>query len=444
MKHLALLLSFAVTLSWATASPNIVLIVADDVGYGDLGCYGKPPSPTPHLDRLAASGLLFTDYHSAGAMCSPTRASMLTGMYPQRFGSQFDGALGKVQKGEVGLPLEAVTLAEKLAEAGYATACLGKWHLGYREPFLPHRQGFDVFRGLLSGDGDFHTQVDRLGDKDWWDRGVLVEEDGYTTDLLTHHAVGFIEENQDRPFFLYLPHLAIHFPWQGPNDPPQREVGVNYQKEKFGIIPDEKNVAPHVEAMLRSLDNSVGKIVATLQDNNLTENTLVVFTSDNGGYLDYPPRFQNISSNGIYRGQKTQVYEGGHRVPLIVSWPDKIPAGKSDALVHSNDWMPTFLELSGIGPVASDGVSLVPHFLNGAPIAERTLYWRTRSAWAVRQGPWKLCGIRKGKELYHLGEDPSEENNLAEENPALVEKLEEQWLSWNEEMNRSAAEILSP
>ncbi|MEM1443119.1 MAG: sulfatase-like hydrolase/transferase [Verrucomicrobiota bacterium] len=444
MKHFATWLAFAVTLSWATAAPNIVLIVADDVGYGDLGCYGKSPSPTPHLDELAASGLLFTDYHSAGAMCSPTRASMLTGMYPQRFGSQFDGALGKVQEGEVGLPLKALTIAEKLGEAGYTTACLGKWHLGYRDPFLPHHQGFDVFRGLLSGDGDFHTQVDRLGEKDWWDRGDLVEEKGYTTDLLTDHAVDFIEKNKETPFFLYLPHLAIHFPWQGPEDPPQREVGVDYRKEKFGIIPDEKNVAPHVEAMLRSLDESVGRIVGSLQGKGLLENTLIAFTSDNGGYLDYPPRFENISSNGIYRGQKTQVYEGGHRVPLIISWKGRVAPGTSDALVHSNDWMPTLLELAEVDPIETDGVSLLHHFLKSEPVEERILYWRTRSAWAIRQGPWKLCGIRKAKELYHLGEDPSEENNLAEENPSLVKQLEEQWNTWNEEMNQSAAEILSP
>ncbi|MEM7602988.1 MAG: sulfatase-like hydrolase/transferase, partial [Verrucomicrobiota bacterium] len=203
-------------------------------------------------------------------------------------------------------------------------------------------------------------------------------------------------------------------------------------------------VSPHVEVMLRSLDESVGEIVESLRKNDLLDNTLIVFTSDNGGYLNYPPRFENISSNGIYRGQKTEVYEGGHRVPLIVSWAGKISPGKTDALVHSNDWMPTLLELSGTDFVDTDGVNLMPHLLHNAPIPERTLYWRTRSAWALRQGPWKLCALREQRELYHLETDPSEKSNLAKENPSVVKKLEQDWRAWNQIMEQSAAEFLTP
>lgn len=429
----------------ANAAPNIVMIVADDVGYGDLGCYGSKVNPTPHIDALAANGLRFTDYHSAGAMCSPTRASMLTGFYPQRFGAEFDGALGKRQEKEVGLPVAAVTLAERLKEEGYATGCFGKWHLGYSAPMIPTRQGFDVFRGLLSGDGDHHTRIDRSGNEDWYHDETLSPEAGYTADLLTDHAVDFIEAHRDSPFFLYLPHLAIHFPWQGRGDPPQREPGTNYQDDKWGIIPDPANVAPHIQAMLTALDDSVGRVISTLHENGLEEDTIVIFTSDNGGYLDYGPRFRNISSNGVFRGQKTEVYEGGHRVPLIVSWPGKIEPGISDATTHSNDWMPTLLALAEAEPIAepikTDGVDLLPHLLHGEPVPDRPLFWRTRSAHAVRQGPWKLCVLGKETELYHLDEDPGETTNLAEAKPEKVSGLDALWEAWNEDVNRSAATL---
>lgn len=431
----------AVTLSAEARPPNIVMIVADDVGYGDFGCYGSQLDPTPRIDALAGRSLRFTDYHTAGAMCSPTRASLLTGLYPQRFGPEFDGALGNRGGSNPGLPLEAVTLAELLQEREYATACLGKWHLGYAAPLLPTRQGFDLFRGLLSGDGDHHTQIDRSGNADWYDGEALRPEEGYTADLLTEHALDFIEEKQDVPFFLYLPHLAIHFPWQGRNDPPHRKLGRDYIKEKFGIIPDPSNVSPHVIAMLEAFDDSVGRVVDCLRDLGLEENTLVIVTSDNGGYLHYGSRFQNISSNGVFRGQKTEVYEGGHRVPLIVSWPGRIEPGTSDELVHSNDWLPTLLSLAGAEVPSVDGIDLGPHLFRQASLQERTLFWRTRSGHAARLGPWKLCVTGKETQLYHLEKDPGETTNLANEEPAKVHELASQWSAWNESVNQSAAAL---
>lgn len=197
--------------------PNIVLIMADDLGYGDLGCYGNDVNQTPHIDALAAGGLRFRDFHAAGPMCSPTRAATLTGLYQQRFGREFDTALDS--RDQLGLPHAAITIAELLKPHGYATACFGKWHLGYRPPLLPTNQGFDLFRGLGSGDGDFHTHIDRSGNEDWWHNDQLETVEGYTTDLLTRYSIEFIEAHRDRPFFLYVPHLAIHFPWQGPHDP---------------------------------------------------------------------------------------------------------------------------------------------------------------------------------------------------------------------------------
>ena len=236
----------------------------------------------------------------------------------------FDGALSGRTARDHGLPLQAVTIAEILRPRQYATACFGKWHLGYIPPWLPTGQGFDVFRGLGSGDGDHHTHIDRSGREDWWHNNRIAMEEGYTADLLTRHSIDFIEQNEDAPFFLYLPHLAIHFPWQGPNDPPHRRQGKDYWNDKWGIIPDPENVAPHIKAMVESIDDSVGRIVAALERLQLTERTLVIFTSDNGGYLTYGSKYQNISSNGPLRNQKGSVYEGGHRVPAIFHWPGQI------------------------------------------------------------------------------------------------------------------------
>jgi len=390
----------------AASPPNFVLIVADDLGWGDLGCYGSDVHATPAIDALAAKGLRFTDFHSAGAMCSPTRASILTGQYPQRFGPLFDGALSGTKQRHLGLPLEAVTLAEVLREAGYATGCFGKY-------------------------GDFHTRVDRSGHRDWWDGEKPVIEEGYTTSLLTDHAVTFIETHRERPFFLYLPHLAIHFPWQGPDDPAQRTPGKSWHDDKWGIIPDPGNVSPHVKAMVESLDESVGRIVSILRELGLEENTLVIFTSDNGGYLTYGKNFRNISHNGPWRGQKTEVYEGGHRVPLVVSWPGRIAPGRSDTLVHSNDIFPTLASLAGASWEADavDGIDLGPHLFHRHPVEERALSWRTRSHYAFRSGPWKLIVPRSGggTQLYHLGNDPGEQVNLAGNREPVVRELLEQW-----------------
>ncbi len=423
--------------------PNLVLIVADDLGWGDLGCYGSEINETPHLDALAAGGLRFTDFHSGGAMCSPTRASILTGRYPQAFGEIFDGALSGTTQRELGLPLGSVTIAEVLREQGYATGCFGKWHLGYEPDLFPTRQGFDVFRGLASGDGDYHTHIDRSGNPDWWSDEELAPEEGYTTELLTRHALTFIEANRDRPFFLYLPHLAIHFPWQGPDDPAQREAGKSWHEDKWGIIPDPENVAPHVKAMIASLDASVGKIVAALRDHGLEKNTLVVFTSDNGGYLTYGKKFRNISSNGPWRGQKTEVYEGGHRVPTLFSWPGRIEAGVTNDLAHTNDFFPTFARLAGadFDALPLDGIDLSLLLFEGTALPDRPLFWRTRTHAAMREGPWKLVATRNRKkaELFHLGDNPGETTDLSTENPDRLQTMQTAWDQWNREMNQTAA-----
>lgn len=422
------------------ARPNIVFIMADDLGYGDLGCYGNQENKTPNIDALAANGLRFTDFHSSGPMCTPTRVATLTGLYQQRFGSKFDGAISGVRDYDSGLPLEALTIAEALQKEGYTTGCFGKWHLGYKPPYFPLNQGFDTFRGLGSGDGDFFSHIDRSGREDWWLNDEKVPEEGYTTELITRHSVAFIKRHRDSPFFLYVPHLAIHFPWQGPDDPPHRKKGINYADDKWGVIPDRSNVAPHVRSMIEALDESVGQIVETINALGLAENTLIVFTSDNGGYLSYAGGFERISSNGPLRAQKGSIYEGGHRVPTIVNWPGRIRPGMTSETGHSIDWFPTFAQLAGATTenLSLDGIDLSPLLFDGSPLPKRKLFWRKNDAWAIREGPWKLCFERNQMGLYHLDNDIGETVDLSDSMPERVAALRRAWIEWEASVNESA------
>lgn len=261
-------------------------------------------------------------------------------------------------------------------------------------------------------------------------------ERGYTTDLLTQHSVAFMKKNRERPFFLYVPHLAIHFPWQGPSDPPHRVRGKDYKSDKWGIIPDRSNVKPHVKAMVEAIDRSTGQILDALNALELTDTTLVLFTSDNGGYLNYGGQFQNISSNGPLRGQKGTLYEGGHRVPLIAWLPGVVKKQVCNATAHSNDLMPTIAHFAGVESsiVKSDGIDLSGLLRGDATIPPRTLYWRAGGEWAIREGAWKLVSEQQGLELFHLDNDLSEQKDLSHQHPELVARLREQWNAWNREM----------
>ena len=423
--------------------PNIVLILIDDLGYGDLGCYGNTTNRTPNIDLLADEGIRFTDFHSNGPMCTPTRAALLTGMYQNRLGEKFDGPLsGKTQYDE-GMPLEVVTMAEMLKKAGYSTGMFGKWHLGYKQPFLPANQGFDEFVGLAAGDGDHHSHIDRWGREDWWHNSSPAMEKGYSVDLITNHSKSFIKNHKNEPFFLYMAHLAIHFPWQGPDDPPHRKKGVSYENDKWGIIPDRENVHPHVKAMVEAVDQSVGEIMNTLRELNLDDNTLVILTSDNGGYIHYNHKFKNISSNGPLRGQKAEVYEGGHRVPFIARWPGKIHQGiESSEITLTMDLYPTFAELAGAelsNGQAMDGMNLSSLLFEEEKLPDRTLYWKMDDKIAVRQGPWKLVKIGdQPHELYNLDVDLSESKDLANRKVDIAEDLWAKYLNWEEEVKDSA------
>ena len=425
----------------AANRPNFVLILADDLGYGDLGCYGNTTNRTPHLDQLAREGLRFTDFHANGPMCSPTRAALLTGQYQHRFGREFETALSAQARPRPGLPVDVTTLPQVLRDAGYATGMFGKWHLGYEPPHLPTQHGFDEFRGLLTGDGDHHSHIDRSGNEDWWHNERVEMEAGYTADLVTRHSIDFMKRHAARPFFLYVSHLAIHFPWQGPDESGHRVKGQDYWNlSKLGPH-EEGQVQPVVQSMIEALDRSVGQIIAALRRLDLEDNTFVFFASDNGGYLDYADRFGGeISSNGPLRGQKGDVFEGGHRVPAIAWWPGRIPAGAvTDEIAMTFDLMPTYLDMAapspeGRGCPPTDGLSLAPLLFAGQALPPRTLFWRKGAEWAARQGPWKLVGDAGRTMLFNLSDDIAERNDLARPHPQIVQQLDAAYRRWQNDV----------
>lgn len=434
----AFLISFlfllpAAGLAGESRRPSFVIILADDLGYGDLSGYGNREFSTPHLDRLASEGLKFTDFHSSGPVCSPTRAGLLTGRYQQR--ASVSGVIyaGFTQNRHHGLQLSERTLAEFLHEAGYATGAFGKWHLGYLEKYNPIHQGFDTFRGYVSGNIDYQNHLDRMGVHDWWHGSRRVREKGYSTHLITRHALEFIEKNRERPFLAYVAHEAPHDPFQGPDDPAFREEGK--------VVPERRTAAHKKRAyreMVQELDRSVGQIVEKLRELDLEENTLVFFFSDNGA--------TRTGSCGSLRGHKGQLWEGGHRVPAVAWWPGKIRAGTtSNDLAISLDLLPTLLELAGVeaptGKAGLDGRSLTG-VLDGKTLPEdRELFWQYGKQQAARRGPWKYVERVRGLPaagLFHLGEDPGETRNRADEKPELLEELRSAWQAWSRDVREGA------
>ena len=429
------------------AKPNIVLILADDLGYADIGAYGNKLNRTPHLDRMAREGLRFTDFHSNAANCSPTRAAILTGQYQQRCGID-EGALGE---GAKGLPQDVITIAERLRGAGYATGLMGKWHLGYEPSNGPTRHGFNEFVGHLHGATDYLSRVDRYGRRDWWHNEEAFHEEGHNTTLITKHSVRFIKEHRDKPFFLFVSHSAIHFPWQTTADKAHRVPGKRYQDAIGKLGPHAAGpVQPVVQGMIEELDASVGEILTAIKEQKLAKRTLVFFTSDNGGIvtqkgLHVIPE-NRISDNSPWRGQKHELYEGGHRVPAIAWWPGRIQANRvSHELSMTVDLSPTLLDLAGLNVSASksDGVSLESHLLRDRELPERTVFWKRgrKGPEAVRWKHWKLVRIQKRIELFNLMDNPAElaKHNLASERPEIADELLDRLRKWTVSVAASLA-----
>ncbi|WP_339924983.1 sulfatase-like hydrolase/transferase [uncultured Cyclobacterium sp.] len=438
--------------------PNIIIILADDIGYGDLGGFYGGIADTPNLNRLAEKGMLFTDFHSNGAMCSPTRAALLTGRYQQRVGIEDplpghwqEPGTGSVNGISSNAHSKPKTIADYLKGSGYVTAFFGKWHLGNHPKANPTKFGFDEFRGLTSGCGDYFSKIDRYGYQDWWHNGQLSFQKGYTTDLITENGINFIEKNKNQPFFLYLAHLGVHFPWQSPEDGKlqTRIKGEDFTSNKPGahskLGPHQpKDVPKILKEMIQSLDQNIGRLVEYLEAEGLDKNTLIFFTSDNGQYLDYDGKtWPKVGSNGVLRGEKGDLYEGGHRVPAIAYWPGKIPGGAiSNETLMTFDILPTVLSIietplpQSNGPTGLDGESFLEVMTDQKALTERILYWKTPEAKAARKGDWKFVQneLTPSGALYNLKTDLSESKDLKAEKPAVYQTLLKSMEKWGKEL----------
>lgn len=448
----------------AARRPNVVVILADDLGYGELGCQGNQEIPTPHIDAIAAQGVRLTAGYVTGPNCSPSRAGLLTGRYGTRFGHEFNPIGAKNEDPVFGLPLSETTLADALRDAGYVTGAVGKWHLGGTAAYHPLRRGFDSFFGFLH-EGHYYvpqpwanvtTMLRRrtlpgggegrrtFGDVVYsthmgyyepeYDANNPILRDGqpeaeaaYLTDAFTREAVAFIDRQRDKPFFLYVAFNAVHSPLQG----------ANAYLRKFASIDDIHRRI--FAAMLSNLDDGVGAILQKLRSTGLENDTLVFFLSDNGG-----PTRELTSSNKPLRGEKGSVYEGGIRVPFMVRWPGRLPHGKQyDLPVCSTDIFATAMAVAGAAPKRGrtlDGVNLLPYLSgesHGRP--HETLYWRQGRNTAVRVGDWKLVRHGRGStdgpwELYDLARDLSESRDLAAAEPERRDSLERVWQTLDGEM----------
>lgn len=403
---------------WGAEKPNLVIFYADDLGWGELGCQGNAEIPTPHIDSLAKQGVRFTQGYVAATYCSPSRAGLMTGRYPTRFGHEFNSVANVT-----GLHLQERTIADRLQSLGYATACVGKWHLGSGADYRPTKRGFGEFYGTLLNTPFFHPTnfVDsRISNEV---RGVP-EEDFYTTDAYAERSVDWLQKNHDRPWFLYLPFNAQHAPLQAPKK----------YLDRFPQIQDEKRRT--FAAMLSAMDDAVGRVLAKIRELGQEENTLIFFIADNGG-----PTASTTSGNGPLRGFKMTTYEGGPRVPFLLQWKGRLAGGKTyDQPVLNLDVLPTIVAAAGgtVDPAWKlDGVDLLP-FLDGKQAARphETLYWRFGRQWAIRRGDWKLVQSNGGSgvpELYDLATDLGESRDLASSQPDKVKELRAAWEAWSAE-----------
>lgn len=412
--------------------PNILFVMADDLGYADLSCYGRRDYKTPNIDRLADQGTRFLQAYSNGAVCSPTRTALLTGRYPHRLPVGLEEPIpGRTPGRDPGLPPAHPTMASLFRAAGYRTSLVGKWHQGRLPNYSPLRSGYEYFFGFRAGGVDYFTHKwgpPQTDTSDLWENDNQVERPGYMTDLLTDKADellrGYAKAKQ--PFFLSVHFSAPHWPWEGPADKAVAETVTDLAHFDGG------SQATYA-AMVKSLDNAVGKLLQRLEQSGLSRNTVVVFTSDNGG--------ERFSDNFPFRGNKAELLEGGIRVPAIVRWPGLVAAGKvSEQVLITMDWLPTLLGCAGLGPdpkFPSDGIDLSGPLLGKTKqLLPRKLYWRHRlhSQRAVREGRFKWLQINGNSFLFDLENDPMERANLKRKMPELAEAMAASFKAWNQTM----------
>ena len=416
------------------ARPNVVLIITDDMGWGDLSSYGASDIKTPNIDSLARDGVKLTDFYSNGVVCTPTRAGLISGRYQQRYGLEAplpnDGNPGS----ERGLLATGRSLPQLLKANNYATGLVGKWHLGYRPEFSPNAHGFDYSFGLKSGYHDFYAHSDGNGKPDLWEDGRAIEAPGYMTDLITERANGFIERSAGRAFFVEVAYNAPHWPYQVPD---QASVAPGNARHLLASDPAASTRADYV-AMVERVDRGVGEILRTLDRLGLASNTIVIFTNDNGG--------EWLSNNGPFFNRKGTVWEGGIRVPALIRWPGRMPPGKVSGQVGiTMDLTASILAATGTAVPADtrlEGMNLLPILEGRMPEVERTLFWRasnpTRVQKAVRHGDWKLVLDGNHIFIFDVRTDLGERQDLAARRQDIARKLRPLIADWEREVDAEA------
>ncbi|CEI48035.1 N-acetylgalactosamine-6-sulfate sulfatase [Propionibacterium freudenreichii] len=429
--------------------PNIVFILADDLGWGDLGCFGSLHNRTPSLDALASQGLRFTHGYATSATCSPTRLGLYTGRYPGRLTAGLEEPLGTRDEHH-GIPADHPTLPSLLVDVGYRTAMIGKWHCGWLPWFSPLKAGFQTFYGNLDGAVDYFGHFDTSGQPDLWDGEEPVTEQGYYTEIIGRHAAAYIREAGDDPFYLQVNFTGAHWPWEGPDD---EELSRHIADEPADTHEESLRRLFHADGgslakygeMVAALDASIGEVLAALDAKGMRDNTIVVFASDNGG--------ERWAFMWPFVGEKGDLEEGGIRVPLIVRWPAVIDAGQVSDLPNATfDWTATLLDAAGATPDADhplDGTSLLGWLTGTQGAPQRDLLWRTREQGAVRRGHYKLLVDRHGHSVWHnlfgtdgrpsyrlfdLSADGREKADVADQHPGLVAELKAVWRSFDEEL----------
>jgi len=400
--------------------PNIIYIMTDDMGYADLSCYGGNYYSTPNIDKLASQGIKFLNAYSGAPICTPTRVSFMTGRYPARTEvGLFEPLRGNQRDSLIGLKPEQTSVATLVKNAGYETALIGKWHMGFLPPHNPNANGFTEFFGFHSGAVDYIRHVNPRLTPDLYHNATPVNREGYFTDIITQEAVQYVKKKHSKPFFLSLQFNAPHWPWQGPGDKP-------YQDTMNWTAGGSKAV---FRAMMESLDSAVGVVLKAVDDAGLFQNTIIFFTNDNGG--------ERYSDMGIYSGHKAQLLDGGIRVPAFIRWPGKIkPNSSTTQVAITMDWTATILAIAGAKPDPSfplDGLNLLEICTGTKKVFDRTLYWRITQVGnqrAIRDGNWKYLKTEQGEFLFDLAADPSEKNDLKEKSPNVFQRLQSKYAEW--------------
>ena len=406
--------------------PNIIFILADDMGWGDLSCYGRPDYRTPNIDLLAAQGTRFTDAYSASAVCTPTRCGYITGRYPGRFKIGLEEPL-LANNLDVGLEPNQSTIGSLLKQSGYETALIGKWHLGFRPEWGPNAHGFDEFFGILSGAGDYFLHKNGLGQPDLFENTTPVTRNGYLTELLTERAVKYVTKRRPAPFFLSLHYTAPHWPWQGPKG--GEAIAFTGKTPEPARMASGGSLKLYAE-MMKSLDDGVGRVMQAIRSAGVDRRTLVIFTSDNGG--------ERFSYQWPFSGEKGDLLEGGIRVPAIVRWPGVVPVNRvTSQMAITMDWTATMLAAAKTEAAAArslDGIDLLPVIQGSRPVFDRTFFWRIYTQEAVRRGKWKLFRDGEVRRLFDLSVDQHEKSDFSQKQPEVMQLLTSEFAKWNDQM----------